>query len=162
MSKGKFEKASPKHFPWMTVTVASIIVFLLIFVLKGCDDISITDRENTTNTTTTTAKINQDSIAIPGYEGLTLKANSKKQALCLPNPLQNTCYFQLFLLLEDGTLLWKSELIEPGDNSKPITLKVALEKGTYPNAILRYSCFEMNKEKKPLNGAEIKVTLWVK
>lgn len=109
-----------------------------------------------------TAEKNDDSIAIPGYEGLTLKAGSKKQDLCLPNPEQNTCYFQITLFLEDGTLLWQSELIEPGETSKPIVLEKELEEGTYPKAVLHYSCFEMNEELTSLNGAEIKVTLRVK
>ena len=105
---------------------------------------------------------NPNSIAIPGYEILELKASSKEQSLCLPNPEQNMCYFEITLYLEDGTLLWKSELIEPGEISKPITLMQELKKGTYPNALLRYACYRMDESHTPLNGAETKVTLWVK
>ena len=112
-------------------------------------------------TDTTTVK-NTNSISIPGYEGLTLIADSKKQTLCLSNPAQNTCYFQISLLLNDGTLLWQSELVEPGETTKPIVLKQKLEEGMYCDAVLRYSCFAMTAEKTPLNGAEIKVTLRVK
>ena len=80
----------------------------------------------------------------------------------MPNPPQNCCYFQIALYLEDGTLLWQSELIEPGTTSKPIVLTKALDKGMYPNAILRYSCYRMDEDLTPLNGAETKLTLWVK
>lgn len=104
---------------------------------------------------------NPDSIAIPGYEMLQLTAGTKKQTLSLPNPPQNMCYFQLSLYLEDGTLLWESELIKPGKTSKPIVLEKELEKGTYPNAVLHYACFRMDDELTPLNGAEMKLTLWV-
>lgn len=104
---------------------------------------------------------NIDSIAIPGYEVLELKADSKKQDLCLPNPVQNICYFQIFLYLEDGTLLWQSELIEPGAISKPIILTQELSTGTYTNAVLKYVCFKMDGVT-PLNGAQTKLTLWVK
>lgn len=114
------------------------------------------------NTTTPTIEKNPDSIAIPGYEMLELKAGSKEQTLCLPNPPQNMCYFEIALYLEDGTLLWKSELIEPGKTSKPIVLTESLSKGTYPQAVLRYACYRMDEELTPLNGAETKVTLWVK
>lgn len=112
-------------------------------------------------TTSTIAK-NPDSIAIPGYEVLELKSDSKKQTLCLPNPEQNICYFEIALHLEDGTLLWKSELIEPGKASKPIVLTESLSKGTYPRAVLRYACYRMDEDLTPLNGAETKVTLRVK
>ena len=103
-----------------------------------------------------------ESIAIPGYEGLELKADTKKQTLCLANPLQNACYFQISLYLEDGSLLWQSQLIEPGETSKPIKLSKALEKGTYPNAVLHYACFTLDGSMTPLNGAETKLTLRVK
>lgn len=163
MSKGRFEKTSAKRFPWILVVAAvALLILLLIVMLKSCDGVSVPSYENEIDSTTAAVEKNNDSIAIPGYEGLSLNANSKKQALCLPNPAQNTCYFKISLLLEDGTLLWQSELIEPGATSEPIVLQTELEEGTYPRAILHYSCFEMNKDLTPLNGAEIKVTLRVK
>lgn len=105
---------------------------------------------------------NSDSIAIPGYEGITLKADSLEQTVALKNPEQNACYFVITLSLEDGTVLWQSEEIAPGKTSKPMKLSQELKEGTYPNAVLRYACFKMDKEKTPLNGAETKLTLRVK
>lgn len=105
---------------------------------------------------------NEHSIAIPGYEGITLKANVLEQDIAFNNPTQNTCYFVITLYLEDGTLLWESDYIEPGSNSAPVALTQELESGTYPNAVLKYSCFKMDQEKTPLNGAETKLTLRVK
>ena len=102
-----------------------------------------------------------DSIAIPGYELLELDANRKTQTLCLSNPSSNECYFQISLYLENNTFLWRSDLIEPGKTSEPILLEQALEKGTYTNAILKYDCYKTDG-KTPLNGAETKLTLWVK
>ena len=105
---------------------------------------------------------NENSISIPGYEGITLKADSLEQNVSLNNPIQNTCYFVITLYLEDGTRLWQSDYIKPGETSSPIVLTQSLEKGTYPNAVLQYSCFKMDNEKTPLNGAETKLTLRVK
>ena len=105
---------------------------------------------------------NENSISIPGYEGITLKAYSLEQNVSLNNPIQNTCYFVITLYLEDGTRLWQSDYIKPGETSSPIVLTQSLEKGTYPNAVLQYSCFKMDSEKTPLNGAETKLTLRVK
>ena len=103
-----------------------------------------------------------ESIAIPGYEGLELQADTQKQTLCLANPAQNACYFQISLYLEDGSLLWQSKLIEPGETSESIKLSKTLEKGTYHNAVLRYACFTLDGTMTPLNGAEMKLTLRVK
>lgn len=162
MSKGKYEMPSSKRFPWIpTILAVVLIALLLLFVLKGCGNTQNQEQGKATDSAAAVEK-NNDSIAIPGYELLELKADSKKQTLCLPNPPQNTCYFQISLYMEDGTLLWESDLIEPGENSKPITLSKVLEKGTYPNAILRYSCYRMDEKLSALNGAEMKLTLWVK
>ena len=101
------------------------------------------------------------SIAIPGYEGITLEAGTKKQSVALNNPETNTCYFLISLYLEDGTLLWQSEYLAPGQVSENIVLSQKLEPGYY-KAVLHYDCFRMNKELSPLNGAETKLTLRVK
>ena len=163
MSKGKYEKQSPKRFPWILAVAAVVLIALLmILVLKGCNDAPAPNHGEVSDSTAATVEKNPDSIAIPGYEMLELKADSKEQSLCMPNPPQNCCYFQIAIYLEDGTLLWQSELIEPGKTSKPIVLSKALEKGMYPNAILRYSCYRMDEDRSPLNGAETKLTLWVK
>ena len=163
MGKGRYEKPSPKRFPWILVIMAvALIVLLLLLVLKGCGGTQASNQGNTTDNTTATVEKNPDSIAIPGYEMLELKAGSKEQSLCMPNPPQNCCYFQITLSLEDGTLLWQSELIAPGTNAKPMVLSEALEKGMYPNAVLRYSCYSQDENLSPLNGAETKLTLWVK
>lgn len=163
MSKGKYEVPSSKRFPWIpTILAVVLIALLLLFILKGCDNAPMPNQENGADSATAAVEKNPDSIAIPGYEMLELKAGSKEQSLCMPNPPQNCCYFQISLYMEDGTLLWESELIEPGKTSKPIVLSKALEKGMYPNAILRYSCYRMDEKLSALNGAEMKLTLWVK
>ena len=163
MSKGKYQKPSPKRFPWILAVAAVVLIaLLLILVLKGCNDLPTPNPNGTEDNTAATVEKNPDSIAIPGYEMLELKADSKEQSLCMPNPPQNCCYFQISLYLENGVLLWQSELIEPGANSKPMVLSMALEKGMYPNAVLQYSCYSQDDNLSPLNGAETKLTLWVK
>ena len=163
MSKGRYEKPNPKRFPWLLIVgIIALIAVLVLLILKGCNSAPLPNQGKGTNTTTATIEKNPDSIAIPGYEMLEMKAGSKEQSLCMPNPPQNCCYFQIALYLEDGTLLWQSELIEPGTTSMPMVLAKALDKGMYPNAILRYSCYRMDEDLTPLNGAETKLTLWVK
>lgn len=102
---------------------------------------------------------NTDTIDIPGFEAINLKAGSTEQSVNLYNPEQNTCYFRMSLLSSDGTELWKSDLVEPGKAIYNITLNQTLEAGEYENAVLKYECFAMNDEQTPLNGSEIKLTL---
>ena len=150
-----------KHGRKVVVALACCLVILLIIaaLLEINDTTGVFVPENTI---TPTVVKNPDSIAIPGYEMLELKAGTEKQSICLPNPPQNDCYFQIRVYLEDGTMLWKSELIEPGKTSKPMVLTASLKKGIYPNALLHYSCYRMDEDLTPLNGAQTKVTLWVK
>lgn len=160
MSKGKFVKKQQRRpIPVILLLVCALVLLAAILLLHTCGKVQ---EQKTLSESGVLVEKNADSIAIPGYEALELKANSKKQTLSLPNPEQNMCYFQISLYLEDGTLLWQSELIEPGEISKPMTLTQELEKGTYPSALLRYACYRMDENRTPLNGAEMKVTLWVK
>ena len=98
------------------------------------------------------------SIAVPGYDTLTFKAGRKTQQITLHNPEENTCYFKLSLILADGTVIWTSDLLEPGMAFTSIELDKALDKGTYPDVTLKYDCYSL-KDQSQLNGAEIKVTI---
>ena len=102
---------------------------------------------------------NTDTIDIPGYGSITLKADAAEQSVNLYNPEQNTCYFRMTLLLSDGTQLWQSGLIEPGKGIYDITLEQTLAAGSYEDAVLKYECFAMDDAQTPLNGSEIKLTL---
>ena len=128
---------------------------------------STTTTESVTSTTkpsTTiediTTSVNNTTTAVPGYEIIYLKADSKQQNVALENPSTNECYFKITLLLEDGTVLWKSNLIKPGKKSEAITLTQELPSGNY-KAILRYECYSMDGSMRQMNGAETKLSLRV-
>ena len=113
-----------------------------------------------TATMTTTFELQENpSIAIPGYEGLTLQADTVKQNICLNNPSENTCIFYITLRLEDGSVLWTSQAVLPGEQSAKMVLNQPLAKENYP-AVLQYDCF--TRDGKRLNGVETKLTLRVK
>lgn len=121
-----------------------------------------TKKETETSTTEkeSTTKLNSTSTAIPGYEVLYLKADTKQQKIALENPAQNRCYFKITLLLEDGAVLWKSDLIKPGKKSEAIYLTQELPSGNY-KAILKYECYSTDGSLRQLNGAETKLSLRV-
>lgn len=100
-----------------------------------------------------------ESIAIPGYETLSLAAGEKTQTVYLKNPPENAAAFVMTLTLDDGTTLWTGEALQPGEAFTRITLSKALRAGDY-GATLRCDCFSI-PDNTPLNGAEIKLTLSV-
>lgn len=108
---------------------------------------------------TYTGEKNTDTIDIPGYGSIDLKADATAQTVNLYNPEQNTCYFKMSLLLADGAKLWQSDLVAPGKALYNITLDQPLAAGSYEDAVLKYECFTMDDAQTPLNGSEIKLTL---
>lgn len=99
-----------------------------------------------------------DSISIPGYDTFIFTAGRTYQEITLYNPEENTCYFKMSLVLEDGTVIWTSDLLEPGMAFTSIELDQSLDIGTYSDVLLKYDCYSL-KDQSQLNGAEIKVTI---
>ena len=100
-------------------------------------------------------------IDITAYESLALKADTPEQSVRFDNPIENNCWLVITLSLEDGTVLWKSEELQPGQVVRSITLNQSLAAGEYENAVLHYQHWTYDAEKEPLNGAETIVTLKV-
>jgi len=122
------------------------------------DGTIIEDPEETSDTET--AAGSAGNIIIPGFAQLTFKAGTKEQNVKLYNPKENFCYFMITILLADNTEIYQSELLAPGSSLTKIKLSKVLEPGIYEDAILRYSCFDM-ETLKGLNGANTKFTLEV-
>ena len=153
----KAPKRRKKHIKFyglllMLIILCILIVFVICQHVSKPAEISMSASTDHSNET----------ISIPGFIELNLQADTQQQTISLYNPAENDCWFEISLLLEDGTLLWKSEWIAPGDISKPIFLEKSLEAGTYTRATLQYKCFKRDESLAPLNGAEAKVTLLVK
>lgn len=153
---GKRRSISP-----VTIILAVLLVIALgviVWLLRGGDEKSVDSPSE--NAEELVEKLT-DSIDIPGYTEMIFKAGVAEQDDTVPNPPQNFCYFKVSLVLEDGTVLWTSDLIPPGEESGPIVLNEPLEKGEYQNAMLRFQCFADEAGQNTLNGAETKLTLKV-
>lgn len=148
--------------------VISVLVLLLVIagiviaVLLSKNPQQSSGEENDTTAESIEVEKLTDSIAIPGFSQLTFKAGETEQAIALSNPPENFCYFKISLILEDGTLIWVSDLVEPGKQSEPITLLQVLEAGTYENVTVHYDCFTMDDDLTQLNSGEINITLNVR
>lgn len=98
-----------------------------------------------------------DEIIIPGYAKMTMKANQKEQTVSMGNPADNDCYFIIVLKLADGTVLFESDYLKPGEGMRKITMNQELESGTY-QGIIEYKCYSM-EDKSPLNGGSAEFEL---
>jgi len=163
------------------ILMAFLIALMTLGTFTGCsEDMGGKAKKDYSNI------VENPNISIPGYESLDLKAGTKKQSVNFYNPEENTCYFRISLVLEQGNgaetgnasgdapgngqgaigsaeseaVLWNSELIEPGEQVKSIKLEQALRSGEYP-ACLKYECFSL-KDETPLNGSKVELTLKVR
>lgn len=161
MKKGRYASSRGTHnFGTVALILLAVGFAAAFFVTLG---ILIGEKQSgSPQATETAAAVEKDpsKISVPGYEYIRLKANTKIQDKVLSNPANNSCLFQLSLVLEDGTVIWKSGYIRPGKNSDPIELAQPLAPGDYP-ATLKYDCFTIDLSRTPLNGAEIGLTLRV-
>lgn len=140
------------------VTVAAVAVAIWAISTR---DVKAPDPVKPNETAEPVEKLT-DSIDLPGYDWIPLTSGKLEQEQTFPNPPQNFCWIRVSLRLEDGTVLWTSELIAPGESSAPVVLSEPLEKGEYKNAVLKYECFRMDDDLSPLNGGEVRLTLKVK
>ena len=151
----------------LTVMVAVALIGIGVFLGKSTHQ-SVDDKHLIAGTVDEYAEdrqydeiIENTSIAIPGYEVFEFKSNEIKQDITLYNPKENICYFKIRIILEDGTTIWTSDLLEPGMSFTSINLDKTLGEGTYENVRIKYDCYSL-KSLEQLNGADIKVTLLVK
>lgn len=84
----------------------------------------------------------------------------KEQTVSLGNPADNDCIFVIVLKLEDGTKLFESQELKPGEGLENITLDQELEAGEY-QAVIEYKCYSL-EDKSPLNGGSAEFKLYVK
>ena len=166
---GKYLKAkagakSPRKSPLLIgliLLLVAVIAAMLIWIVSNSKGQGSEDPNPVGQQTEETEPVEKltDSISLPGYGGLNLTAGKTEQNLALPNPAENFCQIRISLILEDGTVIWTSELTPPGEQAQ-IVLNEALEKGDY-NATLKYDCFQMDENKTPLNGATCQLVLHV-
>lgn len=146
--------------------LAVFLMIILICSLSGCSG----KVEQKTEKDYSNIEMNPN-ISIPGYESLDFKTGKTKQSVDFYNPDENTCFFRISLVIKDETdtangeegnageetVLWTSDMIEPGEHVKSIKLSKELESGEY-TATLKYECFRL-QDKTPLNGSNVELTL---
>ncbi len=156
LPKGSRQSSNPVFI--VIIALLLVVIAVLVFIIAKPGGEQSEQPQGGTEQNEPIEKLT-DSIAMPGYSWLTLKADTTEQELALSNPPENFCQMRMSILLEDGTVIWTSELVQPGENSKPIVLSQPLAKGVYKNAKLKYECFTIDEAMTPLNGSQIAISL---
>lgn len=155
-----------------SIILTAILIFVSIFVgsalSSGKSEPAAVEVEETSEVAKDTDTMEVPTVApstggisIPGFSSVTFSADELEQNITLYNPENNKCYFIISLLLPDGTEIYKSGMLKPGECIEKITLTKELEPGLYNNAIVRYDCYELETLQQ-LNGANAKFNLEVR
>lgn len=99
-------------------------------------------------------------VQIPGYSMAEMKEGDTTLKLSIGNPKENNCGFYASVELDDGTVLYESEILKPGQGLTVIPLSQTLKKGTYDAAVC-YNCVTLSEKHTPLNSARSEFTLVV-
>ncbi len=106
----------------------------------------------------TTEETERKQITICGFTEWNVKAGeTEKLPISLKNPDGNPCYFTFIITLENGTVLYESDHVPPGNEIKRITINESLEKGTY-TAYVSILTNELETGAK-MNSADTKITI---
>ncbi len=90
---------------------------------------------------------------IPGYSTAEMKEGDTSLRISIGNPKDNEIGLIATLKLEDGTVLYTSPLLKPGQGMEEVPLEKTLSKGKY-NASVVYQCVLLDEEQTPVNSAE--------
>ncbi|MCR5668416.1 MAG: hypothetical protein K6G05_05120 [Lachnospiraceae bacterium] len=99
-----------------------------------------------------------ESAIIPGFTVIEVEADKAEVESPFYNSEENAVTLQITLTLEDGTVIYTSEELQPGEELDTMTLSRALTAGDY-QAVLHYDVFAMDENHTELNGADIDVVV---
>ncbi len=81
-------------------------------------------------------EIEQKQITIHGFTDWTIPAGQTDSLpIALENSEGNPCYFSFSIVLQDGTKLYESDHVPPGESLRNITINKALEKGDHQASV---------------------------
>lgn len=144
------------------ITAAVVILVMLIICLRYCNRSTPPPSGTDTPTESTSDKVldfvpagdNNGRIQIPAVTGVNMKAGQLEQAVDFYNPKENNCYFVITLCLSDDTVIYKSDMLAPGEHITAITLSQELQRGLYRNCRMIYNCYALDGKTK-LNGSNV-------
>lgn len=99
-----------------------------------------------------------DEVTIQATTGFVFQAHSLQQSVDIQNPKKNKYGFVICLYLGDGTLLYKSTIVDPGERITSIELSKSLESGIYRNSVMVYR-FYSTGDNRPISQCEFPVEI---
>lgn len=97
-------------------------------------------------------------ISIPTSQEYNIIHGTTEQEIPLSNPSTNTCDFIISIYLSDGSKLYTSDRVCPGDSVTSVQFSQPLKSGVYRNVVVVYDCYKHGTQE-PLTRVEVVVEL---
>ena len=128
--------------PWLLILLA-LLLLILISILSFCNKqhpespIFRPNIEHNTGTNEEEEENEAKGIQVRGFTTWSIPANtSKNLSIPLENPEGNPCYFSFEILLSDtGEVIYKSNMVPPGEKISRINITREFDAGDYPATI---------------------------
>ena len=104
--------------------------------------------------------VQSSGIQIPGFKEAKMTEGDETLHLNIGNPEENDAGFLVTVELEDGTTLYESPVLEPGQGISELPLLTSPKKGTY-TAYVVYKVVTLDEDHTPMNTARTVFTLYV-
>lgn len=165
ITKGSLTNSKRRWFWYIGIIAVTIIVVLLM--LNRCD--STTTKSGNGDIMPTIQFNNNDGYVSPNDSGVQIEATSgfvmdagvTTQSVKFNNSKSNNCAFIVILYLADGTEIYKSDYLYPGESIDEIELKQTLKVGLYKNALMVYQLYSTESHK-PINRCEFPIEIQTK
>ena len=151
---------------FFTIIILLIIISTVIMIINNNDnsnDLNNSDENKINQEMDSGENTNKDiGCAIPGWQSIIIPKNTKLVNVNFYNPIANKDLYYLSFEVQLGEeLLYKSEMLKPGEELKQIELSRELDEGEY-EVVIFVQPYRMNVEKTPTNNASMKTKLIVK
>ena len=166
---------------WLLIGVITIcIIVVLCLLLRQCDmqapetgaDLASTQPTEAMGSVLPTISFGSDdgyreisdspSVILGATSGYVMQSHSLRQDIEFSNNAKNPCALKAAIYLADGTLLYESRCLMPGETVANITLTTELNEGLYQNALLLYTMYSLEKPHKTINQCEFPIEIQTK
>lgn len=102
--------------------------------------------------------ISSQSIQINGFTDWSLPAGKTENLpILLKNPKGNPCYFTFSIVLSNGTVLYESKQVPPGNCISSVTINQPMDEGEYTAELVIHT--NDTRTGAPMNSAKSKITI---
>ena len=133
-----------KFFVIWLLSVITVITVILLIIKQDVDKQQNEPQEITFSGDSGYVSPQDNNIKLKAMTGLVFKHDSHMQDVDIENDAENKYLIDVTLAIDDGTILYKSDLLKPGGVIKSIFVEDYLQIGIYKDTHLVYNVYNLD------------------